>query len=140
MMFGLVTLVHIADSREQLDRDTETLLAVGRKHLCQLVALKYQQMDGPNTALPYGLRKINAMRTLTTESTAVLMPFRAREIMDIGGVYCGVNAISRNLIIADRKQLINGNGFILGVSGSGKYRKYQDKCRCSGQYLLYWSL
>lgn len=52
MMFGLVTLVHIADSREQLDRDTETLLAVGRKHLCQLVALKYQQMDGPNTALP----------------------------------------------------------------------------------------
>lgn len=61
------------------------------------------------------------MRSLAgTESTAVLIPFRAHEIMDIGGVYCGVNAISRNLIIADRKQLINGNGFILGVSGSGK--------------------
>lgn len=120
MMFALVTLVHIADSKEQLDRDTETLLSVGRKHLCQLTILKYQQMDGLNTALPYGVRKINAMRTLTTESTAVLMPFRAHEIMDIGGVYCGVNAISRNLIIADRKQLINGNGFILGVSGSGK--------------------
>ena len=120
MMFGLVTLVHTADSKEQLDRDTETLLAAGRKHICQLAVLKYQQMDGLNTALPYGLRKINAMRTLTTESTAVLMPFRAHEIMDIGGVYCGINAISRNLIIADRKQLINGNGFILGVSGSGK--------------------
>ena len=120
MMFGLVTLVHTADSKEQLDRDTEALLAVSRKHLCQLAVLKYQQMDALNTALPYGLRKINAMRTLTTESTAVLMPFRAHEIMDIGGVYCGVNAISRNLIIADRKQLINGNGFILGVSGSGK--------------------
>jgi hypothetical protein len=120
MMFALVSIVHVADSKEQLDRDTETLLAVGRKHLCQLAVLKYQQMDGLNTALPYGLRKINAMRTLTTESTAVLMPFRAHEIMDIGGIYCGVNAISRNLIIADRKQLINGNGFILGVSGSGK--------------------
>ncbi len=120
MMFALVTLAHVADSKEQLDRDTEALLAVGRKHLCQLAVLKYQQMDGLNTALPYGLCKINAMRTLTTESTAVLMPFRAHEIMDIGGVYCGVNAISRNLIIADRKQLINGNGFILGVSGSGK--------------------
>lgn len=120
MMFALVTIVHIADSKEQLDRDTETLLAVGRKHLCQLSILKYQQMDGLNTALPYGVRKINAMRTLTTESAAVLMPFRAHEIMDIGGVYCGINAISRNLIIADRKRLINGNGFILGVSGSGK--------------------
>ena len=120
MMFGLATIVHSADSKKQLDRDTETLLSVARKHLCQLAVLKYQQMDGLNTALPYGLRKINAMRTLTTESTAVLMPFRAHEIMDIGGTYCGMNAISHNLIIADRKQLINGNGFILGVSGSGK--------------------
>ena len=120
MMFGLVTLVHTADSKKQLDRDTETLLSVGRKHLCQLAVLKYQQLDGLNTALPYGLRRINAMRTLTTESAAVLMPFRAHEIMDAGGTYCGVNAISNNLIIADRKQLINGNGFILGVSGSGK--------------------
>ena len=70
--------------------------------------------------MPYGLRKINAMRTLTTESMAVLMPFRAHEIMDVGGTYCGMNAISHNLIIANRKLLINGNGFILGVSGSGK--------------------
>lgn len=106
MMFGLATIVHSADSKKQLDRDTETLLSVARKHLCQLAVLKYQQMDGLNTALPYGLRKINAMRTLTTESTAVLMPFRAHEIMDIGGTYCGMNAISHNLIIADRKQLI----------------------------------
>lgn len=120
MMFGLVTLVHTADSKKQLDRDTEMLLSAGRKHLCQLAVLKYQQLDGLNTALPYGLRKINAMRTLTTESAAVLMPFRAHEIMDVGGTYCGVNAISNNLIIVNRKNLINGNGFILGVSGSGK--------------------
>ena len=120
MMFGLVTVVHTADSKEQLDRDTEALLSVARKHLCQIAVLKYQQLDGLNTALPYGLRKINAIRTLTTESMAVLMPFRAHEIMDAGGTYCGMNAISHNLIIANRKLLINGNGFILGVSGSGK--------------------
>jgi len=120
MMFGIVTLVHTASSKKQLDRDTETLMSIARKHLCQLAVLKWQQLDGLNTALPFGLRKINAMRTLTTESLAVLMPFRAHEIMDIGGVYCGMNAISHNLIIADRKNLINGNGFILGVSGSGK--------------------
>ena len=120
MMFGLVTIVHTAKNKKQLDRDTETLQSTARKHLCQLTVLKYQQMDGLNTALPYGLRKINALRTLTTESMAVLMPFRAHEIMDVGGTYCGMNAISHNLIIANRKNLINGNGFILGVSGSGK--------------------
>ena len=113
-------IVHTAKNKKQLDRDTETLQSIARKHLCQLTVLKYQQMDGLNTALPYGLRKINALRTLTTESMAVLMPFRAHEIMDVGGTYCGMNAISHNLIIANRKNLINGNGFILGVSGSGK--------------------
>ena len=120
MMFGLVTIVHTAKNKKQLDRDTETLQSIARKHLCQLAVLKFQQMDGLNTALPYGFRKINALRTLTTESAAVLMPFRAHEIMDVGGTYCGMNAISHNLIIANRKNLINGNGFILGVSGSGK--------------------
>src|SRR5699024_5465797 len=69
MMFGLLTMVHMADSKKQLDSDTETLLSVARKHLCQLSILKWQQVDGLNTVLPYGIRKINALRTLTTEST-----------------------------------------------------------------------
>ena len=120
MMFALVTMVLSADSKEQLERDTKMLRSIAGKHLCQLSVLKYQQMDGLNTALPYGLRRVNAMRTLTTESTAILMPFRAHEIMEPGGTYCGMNAISNNLIIANRKNLLNGNGFILGVSGSGK--------------------
>lgn len=80
MMFAVLTMVHIADSKEQLDSDTETLLTTARKHLCQFSALTYQQMDGLNTALPYGLRKIDAIRTLTTESMAVFIPFRAQEI------------------------------------------------------------
>ena len=60
------------------------------------------------------------MRTLTTESTAVLMPFQSQEIQHTGGIYYGVNAVSHNLIICNRESLMNGNGFILGVSGSGK--------------------
>ena len=120
MMFAVLTMVHIADSKEQLDSDTETLLTTARKHLCQFSALTFQQMDGLNTVLPYGLRKIAALRTLTTESTAVFIPFRAQEISHSGGTYYGQNVISKNMIIANRKNLLNGNSFILGVSGSGK--------------------
>ncbi len=120
MMFGLLTMVHMADSKKQLDSDTETLLSVGRKALCQMSVLKWQQVDGLNTVLPYGLRKIHALRTLTTESTAVLIPFHTQEVMQPGGIYYGQNAVSKNMIVADRRKLLNGNSFRLGVSGSGK--------------------
>ena len=111
---------YLADSKRQLDSDTETLLSVGRKHLCQLSTLRWQQRDGLDTVLPYGVRRIQALRTLTTESTAVLIPFRAQEIMQAGGIYYGQNAVSKNRIVADRRLLLNGNSFRLGVSGSGK--------------------
>ncbi|MFC3801063.1 VirB4-like conjugal transfer ATPase, CD1110 family [Cohnella sp. GCM10012308] len=120
MMFGLLTMVHVADSKEQLDQDTEALLTTARKHLCQLAPLTFQQMDGLNTVLPYGVRKVHALRTLTTESTAVFIPFRAQEVMHPGGIYQGQNVISKNVIFANRKQLLNGNSFILGVPGAGK--------------------
>lgn len=120
MMFAVVTLVHTADTKEQLDADTDTLLTIARKHLCQFATLKYQQMDGLNTVLPIGHRKIHALRTLTTESLAVLMPFRVQEIMDGGGIYCGENAISHNLIMCNKEKLLNPNSFLLGVPGSGK--------------------
>lgn len=60
MMFAVLTMVHTADSKEQLDNDTEALLTTARKHLCQFAVLKYQQMDGLNTAMPFGTRKIDA--------------------------------------------------------------------------------
>lgn len=100
--------------------DTETLKSIARKNLCQLSTLRWQQMDGLHTALPFGPRKINALRTLTTESTAVLIPFHTQEIMQEGGIYYGQNAVSKNMIVVDRKKLLNGNSFRLGVSGSGK--------------------
>lgn len=120
MMYGLVTVVHLAESKEQLDADTESLLAVGRKHLCQLSALRWQQRDGLDTVLPYGVRRIHALRTLTTESVAVLMPFKAQELNHTNGIYYGQNAVSGNMIRIDRAQLLNGHSFRLGVSGSGK--------------------
>ena len=117
MVYTNVTLLHMADTLEQLDSDTETLLS---KSLCDFSILRYQQEDGLNTALPYGLRSIDVTRTLTTEAAAALMPFRVQEIQDMGGIYCGVNAVSKNLLICNRKNLLNPHGFILGVSGSGK--------------------
>ena len=120
MMLALVTLTHLADNLEQLDQDTEALQAIGRARGCQFNILRYQQEDALNTVLPYGLRRIDAMRTLTTESTAVLLPFKTQEIMDTGGLYYGVNAVSRNLIICNRDAMLNGHGLYTGVSGSGK--------------------
>ena len=120
MMFAVLTMVHTADTKEQLDNDTEAILTTARKHLCQFAILKYQQMDGLNTVMPFGVRRINNFRTLTTESLAVFIPFRVQEIYHENGIYYGQNIISKNMIIADKKQLLNGNSFILGVSGSGK--------------------
>ena len=120
MMFAVVTMVITADTKEQLDLDTETVLSTARKHMCQMATLKYQQTDGLNTVLPIGTRKINAFRTLTTESLAVLMPFEVQEIMDKGGIYFGENAISHNLIMCNKANLLNQSAFLLGVPGAGK--------------------
>ena len=120
MMFANLTIVITADTKEQLEADTETVLITARKHLCQIVSLKYQQMNGLNTALPIGVRKIKNLRTLTTESLAVLNPFRVQEIMDKGGIYYGENAISHNLIMVNKANLLNQSSFLLGVPGSGK--------------------
>ena len=120
MFVCVLTMVLISNSKEELEQDSESLLTITRKHLCQMATLKYQQLDGLNTALPIGVRKINTLRTLTTESLAVFMPFRVQEINHENGIYYGENVISKNMIVANRKHLLNGNSFILGVSGSGK--------------------
>ncbi|MBR6690906.1 MAG: ATP-binding protein [Bacilli bacterium] len=120
MFVCVLTLVHTADTKEQLDSDTESLRTVARKKLCQLSTLKYQQLDGLNTVFPYGVRKINSLRTLTTESLATFIPFKVQEIQDRGGIYYGLNAISRNLIMINKSNLLNQSSFLLGVPGSGK--------------------
>ena len=120
MMLCVLTMVLTAETQEQLDSDTETVLSIARKHMCQLAVLKYQQYDGLNTVLPIGTRRIDAFRTLTTESLAVFIPFKVQEIMDKGGIYFGENAISHNLIMCNKETLLNQSAFVLGVPGSGK--------------------
>ena len=88
--------------------------------MCQFAVLKFQQIDGLNTVLPIGVRKINAVRTLLTESLAVFMPFRAQEIMQEGGIFSGINAESHNLLLINREKLMNPSSFVLGIPGSGK--------------------
>lgn len=120
MFLSTITIVHTADSKEELENDTDTLITTAGKHMSQLATLKIQQLDGLNTVMPSGVKRINTKRTLTTESLAVFMPFKVQEIQDSQGIYYGKNVISKNMILIDRKQLQNGNSFILGVSGSGK--------------------
>ena len=118
MMQAVVTMVLTADSKEELERETETLLS--QSGSSQLAVLKFQQMDGLNTVLPIGVRKINTFRTLTTEGVAAFIPFQVQEIQDRGGIYFGENAISHNLILCSRENLLNQSAFLLGVPGSGK--------------------
>ncbi|MGN0704819.1 MAG: VirB4-like conjugal transfer ATPase, CD1110 family, partial [Lentihominibacter sp.] len=98
MMFAVLTMVHTADTKKQLDNDTEALLTTARQNMCQLAVMKWQQLDGLKTVMPFGVRKIDAFRTLTTESLAVFMPFRVQEVHDENGIYYGQNVISKNMI------------------------------------------
>jgi len=120
MFSAVMTLVITDETKEKLENLTEAILQIASKNLCQLGILRFQQLDGLNTVLPFGSRKIDAVRTLTTESLAVFIPFKVQEIRHENGIFYGQNTISKNMIIADRKKLLNGNSFILGVSGSGK--------------------
>ena len=87
MFLATITIVHTADTKEELDNDTDTLKGIAGKHLCQLGVLRYQQLDGLNTAMPYGIKKIKVERTLTTESLSVFMPMKVQEIQDTHGIY-----------------------------------------------------
>ena len=120
MMLSVLTIVHLADSKAELDADTDALLKIAADHMCQMAVLRYQQLDGLNTALPIGTRKIDTFRTLTTESLAVFMPFKVQEIQEPGGIYFGENAISHNLILCNMKNLLNQSMMLLGIPGSGK--------------------
>ena len=120
MFLSVLTMVITEESLEKLKVLSDAIEQIAGKNMCQMGTLRYQQLDGLETVLPFGIRKINALRTLTTESLAVFMPFKVQEIRHENGVFYGQNTISKNMIMVDRKQLLNGNSFILGVSGSGK--------------------
>ncbi len=120
MFYVTMTLVHTADSLEQLDSDSSAIMTAARKALCQMSVLNYQQLDGLNTVLPWGVRAIEFTRTMTTESMLAFTPFYVQEIHDTKGNYYGKNKISESMILADKTKFQNANMFILAVPGAGK--------------------
>lgn len=120
MFLMTLTCVIFADSLEDLDRYTDLIQTTGRKYLCTMEVLNYQQEAAFNSTLPLANNQLSVKRTLTTESTAIFMPFVSQELMQSQGFYYGLNAVSRNLILFDRTKQKNCNGFILGTPGSGK--------------------
>ncbi|MBO5055409.1 MAG: DUF87 domain-containing protein [Lachnospiraceae bacterium] len=122
LFFVAVTIIIKADTKEELKAIEETLVAIGKRNSCQIEPHYLKQREALNTALPIGVRQVETMRTLMTQSLAVLMPFNVQELYlpGKGGTYYGVNQVSRNILFGNRKRLVNGNGFIFGVPGSGK--------------------
>ena len=114
------TILQTAETKKQLDSDTEKIKNLMNAKMFQIGTLRFQQLDGLNTALPYGVRHIDNFRTQTSAGTGILIPFRAEDITHNNGLFYGRNTISRRMIAVDRKQLQNGNSIILGVSGGGK--------------------
>lgn len=116
------TLMHTGDSRKALDAVIQQARGIGQEKLCQLVPLDYQQEEGMVSALPLGLNRVEIQRTMTTSETAVFMPFITQELFHRGqgALYYGLNVLSGNLIMGDRKRLNTPNGLILGKPGSGK--------------------
>ena len=115
-------VVNTADSQRQLDNNVFQASSIAQKHNCQLVRLDFQQEEGLMSSLPLGVNQIEIQRSLTTSSTAIFVPFTTQELFQSGkeALYYGLNALSNNLIMVDRKALKNPNGLILGTPGSGK--------------------
>ncbi len=120
LFYVAVTIILMADSKEELDSMTETVQTVGKRNSVVIEEHYLKQREALNTALPIGVRQVETMRTMLTQSLAVLMPFNVQELEDRQGCYYGINQVSKNINIGNRKKLINGNGFVFGVPGSGK--------------------
>ncbi|MBQ9718171.1 MAG: ATP-binding protein, partial [Clostridia bacterium] len=122
-MFMLTFLVmNTADTKQQLENNVFQASSIAQKYNCILTRLDFQQEEGLMSSLPIGLNQIEIQRGLTTSSTAIFIPFTTQELYQNGkeALYCGLNALSGNIIMVDRKLLKNPNGIILGTPGSGK--------------------
>ena len=122
-MFLLTFIIlNTAGSVQQLKNNVFQANSIAQKYNCQLTTLDFRQEEGLMSSLPLGLNEITIQRGLTTSSVAIFVPFTTQELFQTGkeALYCGINALSNNLIMVDRKLLKNPNGLILGTPGSGK--------------------
>ena len=120
-MFKMTMLINThAKTIEQLNDTIFQITTIARKNNCKFSSLDYMQEKGLNSTLPLGKNFVPIERTLTTASTAIFIPFTNMELYQSGGIYYGLNAISKNLLFFDRRSLKAGNGLIFGTPGSGK--------------------
>ena len=136
-MFLVTFLVlNTADTPRQLGNNVFQASSIAQKYNCQLSRLDFQQEEGLMSCLPLGLNQVEIQRGLTTSSTAIFVPFTTQELFQTGpeALYYGINALSNNLIMVDRKLLKNPNGLILGTPGSGK--SFSAKREISNAFLV----
>lgn len=122
-MFLLTFIVmNVENTKQHLDNTVFQAGSIAQKYNCQLTRLDFQQEQGLMSCLPLGYNQIEIQRGLTTSSVAIFIPFTTQELFQTSkeALYCGLNALSNNLIMVDRKLLKNPNGLILGTPGSGK--------------------
>ena len=135
MFLVTVLVMNTAPSRQKLENNVFQAAGVAQKYNCALRRLDYQQEQGLVSSLPLGLNRIEIQRGLTTSSTAIFVPFTTQELFMQGdALYYGLNALSNNLIMADRKKLKNPNGLILGTPGSGK--SFSAKREITNAFLI----
>ena len=121
MFLVTVIILNTAATKQALENQIFATAGIAQKYNCALKRLEYQQEQGLMSSLPLGLNQIEIQRGLTTSSTAIFVPFTTQELFQEGrALYYGLNALSNNLIMADRRQLKNPNGLFLGTPGSGK--------------------
>ena len=121
MLLLTFTVVNFAPSMERLENDVFTVSGIAQKYNCALKRLDWQQEQAYVSSLALGRNEVEIQRGMTTSSTAIFIPFITRELR-MGGqaLYYGMNALSHNVIMADRKKLKSANGLYLGSTGSGK--------------------
>lgn len=110
----------LADSLDKLNKDIDTIVRTAKSDSVILDYCYGQQREALNTVLPIGVKQVNIGRPLLTKSLSAFFPLNVQELMVSGGIYYGANKVSKNLVMGNRKKLLNGNGFIFGVTGSGK--------------------
>lgn len=117
-----VLVMNTGRTRKELENRIFEASAIAQQKNCPLRRLDYQQEDGLMASVPIGINNIEIQRSLTTSSTAIFVPFTTQELFSDSpeALYCGLNALSNNMIMVDRKLLKNPNGLILGTPGSGK--------------------
>lgn len=122
MFLVTVLVMNTADNKQKLDNMFFAAQGIAQKYNCALKRLDFQQEQALMSSVPIGLNQIEIQRGLTTSSTAIFVPFTTQELFQAGdeALYYGLNALSNNMILVDRKKLKNPNGLILGTPGSGK--------------------